>query len=177
MPCAPQNVRRSSRHLKALRKFGQRLANAYRRVVSQLEIGAWGERAACRYLTERGLIPIKRNWHAGRLEADVVLVDGKTIVVAEVKTRHMRFMRHHPAVSAITTEKYTHLERLAASFMRNNGPLCRRFGLREIRIDAVEIYYEPRRWSLRKVSKITWHRGLEGRASPARSSALRRCTT
>jgi len=170
MPRAPQNVRRSSRHLKALRKFGQRVAHAYRRVVSRLEVGAWGERAACRYLAKRGLVPIKRNWHAGRLEADIVLVDGETIVVAEVKTRHVRFVRHHPAVSAINAEKYLHLERLASGFKRNNGPLCRRFRLTEVRIDAVEIYYEPGRWGLHQVSRITWHRGLQRCASPARRS-------
>lgn len=161
MPCAPQNIRRSSRYLKALRKLEQRATDACRRLASQLEVGAWGERAASHYLSHNGLILIKRNWRAGRLEADIIAVEGNTIVVAEVKTRHVRFAQNHPAISAITAEKYLHLERLGSSFVHNNGPLCRRYRLQSVRIDAVEVYYDKPPWGLRRVAQLTWHRGLE----------------
>ncbi len=83
------------------------------------------------------------------------------IVVTEVKTRHIRLMQQHPAMSAITTLKRQRIERVAQSFLRNNGPLCRRFRLNRLRIDAVEVYYKSCRFGLRRAERIIWHRGLE----------------
>ncbi|MBR4723303.1 MAG: YraN family protein, partial [Clostridia bacterium] len=51
------------------------------------QIGDFGESAACRFLEERGIKVLKRNYHERGGEIDVIAKDGKTIVFAEVKTR------------------------------------------------------------------------------------------
>lgn len=161
MSSPSKNIRWRRRHIAPLYKLGSRVAAAYRRLVSKLETGAWGERAAARHLTRNGALPVKRNWHSGRLEADIISVEGNTIVVAEVKTRHARLMQHHPAISAITMQKRQRLERLGRSFVRNNGPLCRRFRLKHLRVDALEVYYERHALGFRRLTSMIWHRGLE----------------
>ena len=103
---------------------------------------------------------IKRNWHSGRLEADIVSVEGRSLIVTEVKTRHRSLQQNYPAMAAITIEKRRHLERIGQSFLRNNGPLCRRFHIRTLRIDTVEVYYERGPLGLRRPHRVVWHRGL-----------------
>lgn len=49
--------------------------------------GVMGEIAACAYLQERGLVPIARRYRSPYGEVDLVLLDGETLVFAEVKAR------------------------------------------------------------------------------------------
>ena len=125
-----------------------------------MQVGAWGERTAVRFLERHGLVVLKRNWQSGRLEADLVALDGKTIVITEVKTRHWNQRERYPALAAIDAGKRRRLDRLCASFMRNNGPLQRRFRLNATRIDGVEVYYERRAFGFRRATRISWHKGL-----------------
>src|SRR4051794_32260717 len=55
--------------------------------LSTRALGAYGERLACRYLLAQGLSILDRNWRCVRGEIDVVAVDGRELVVCEVKTR------------------------------------------------------------------------------------------
>ncbi len=87
------------------------------------------------------MVILKRNWSSTRLEADIIGVEHKTIVVIEVKTRHSSLEDTYPALDAIDAKKITRLRKLGERFIANNGPLCRRFGLRSLRIDALEVYY------------------------------------
>jgi Holliday junction resolvase-like predicted endonuclease len=103
---------------------------------------------------------VKQNWRRVRLEADVVAVDGRAIVIIEVKTRHVRFRSRYPARRAVHAQKRGRLCALARSFARNNGPLCRRFGLAQSRIDAVEVYFRRTLFGMRRVSAIIWHRDI-----------------
>ena len=50
-------------------------------------LGAYGEELAARHLRERGLVVLDRNWRCPLGEIDLVLRDGDTLVVCEVKTR------------------------------------------------------------------------------------------
>lgn len=50
-------------------------------------VGAWGEQVAARHLQAAGLVVIDRNWRCDAGEIDLVLRDGATLVVCEVKTR------------------------------------------------------------------------------------------
>lgn len=104
------------------------------------------------------MIALVSNWRAKRLEADIIAVAGKTVVVVEVKTRNARFKSRFPAIGAITRDKHEHLVALRRRFIRNNGPLCRRYALRKQRIDIVEIYYRRSRVFGRRVDEIRWHR-------------------
>lgn len=52
------------------------------------DLGRRGEQAAEKFLTERGMHLIERNWHNGKHgEVDLILADGQQTVFVEVKTR------------------------------------------------------------------------------------------
>lgn len=123
-------------------------------------VGRWGERIAADYLRRAGVTVVKTNWKAAGLEADIIAVERKTIVILEVKTRHHSQRRHYPAIGAINREKRRHLDTLARAFMRNHAPLCRRIGAKHHRVDAVEVYYVRGRWGLLKTTTIRRHKGL-----------------
>ncbi len=50
-------------------------------------LGRYGETLAERHLTGLGMVLLDRNWRCPDGEADLVLRDGSTLVVCEVKTR------------------------------------------------------------------------------------------
>ena len=51
------------------------------------ELGKWGESLACDRLVAEGWAIADRNWRQGPHEIDIVAVNARTIVFAEVKTR------------------------------------------------------------------------------------------
>lgn len=56
-------------------------------ITTTRELGAYGERLATRYLTDHGFVVVDRNWRCVRGEIDIVAVEGRALVVCEVKTR------------------------------------------------------------------------------------------
>ena len=56
-------------------------------ITTTRELGAYGERLATRYLTDHGFDVVDRNWRCVRGEIDIVAVEGRALVVCEVKTR------------------------------------------------------------------------------------------
>jgi putative endonuclease len=48
--------------------------------------GRAAEEAAAQYLTQQGLVVLRRNFRAGRLEVDIVAAEANTLVIVEVKT-------------------------------------------------------------------------------------------
>ena len=124
--------------------------------------GAWGEKVASHYLERNGLIIIKRNWNSARLEADIIGLEHRTLVVVEVKTRHTSLRETHRAVDAIDAKKLDRLHKLGSRFLSNNGPLCRRYGIKTLRIDGLEVYYRIGPLGCRIKTTIWRHRGLAG---------------
>ena len=61
----------------------------------RVALGAYGEQVAARHLTEAGLTVLERNWRCPLGEIDLVLRDGATLVVCEVKTRVDKIGRAH----------------------------------------------------------------------------------
>lgn len=155
MPCTPKNIRWGHRTSTLLKRWW---GATRRRFVRYHSKGMWGERVARRFLEKNGIIALATNWRIKRLEADLIACDGNTIVVVEVKTRNSRFKSRFPALGAITPTKHAHLVSLGRRFMRNNGPLCRRYALRRRRIDIVEIYYRRASIMGLRVDEIRWHR-------------------
>jgi len=51
------------------------------------QLGLRGENAACEFLVRNNMKIIDRNWRCSYGEADVIALDGKTLVFCEVKTR------------------------------------------------------------------------------------------
>ena len=51
------------------------------------ELGKLGEELACRYLIGKGYKILERNWRNKHKEIDIIAMDGKELVIVEVKTR------------------------------------------------------------------------------------------
>ena len=81
---------------------------------AHLALGRYGEELAARYLRERGLRVLERNWRCPEGEIDIVALDGDCLVVCEVKTRAGTGVGD--PVEAVTWEKAMRLRRLSAAY-------------------------------------------------------------
>ncbi len=82
-------------------------------------LGAYGEDVAARHLVEQGMVLLERNWRCAEGEIDLVLRDGATLVVCEVKTR-TTVLAGTPH-EAITDAKLDRLQRLGARWAAERG--------------------------------------------------------
>lgn len=99
------------------------------------QLGDYGERLACRYLTDIGFTIVERNWRCARGEIDIVAVDGSCLVVCEVKTR--RSEAFGAPFEAVTPTKARRLRRLAGLWVAQ-ATQDRRTG-DELRIDVISV--------------------------------------
>lgn len=76
------------------------------------DLGKWGEDVAVRHLKEQGILVLCRNFRVHRGEADIIGVDGDTLVAFEIKTR--RCQAFGGGLAALTRQK---LERGAIALM------------------------------------------------------------
>ena len=100
-------------------------------------IGAYGEELAARHLTGLGMAVLERNWRCDEGEVDIVLRDGRTLVVCEVKTRTS--LAAGTPHEAINDAKLARLKRLGERWAEERG--IRPDG---IRIDLVAVLRPPR---------------------------------
>ena len=96
-------------------------------------LGDYGERLACRYLTDIGFTILERNWRCARGEIDIVAVDGSCLVICEVKTRSSAAFG--APFEAVTPTKARRLRRLAGLWLSQTE---RRPG-HDVRIDVISI--------------------------------------
>lgn len=82
-------------------------------------IGTYGEGRAARHLADLGMIVLERNWRCDEGEIDIVLRDGATLVVCEVKTRTS--LAAGTPHEAITDEKLGRLKRLGERWVEERG--------------------------------------------------------
>lgn len=78
-------------------------------------VGEYGEQLACRYLRERGMVIVDRNWRCEHGEIDIVARDGDCLVVCEVKTR--RGTGFGEPVDAVIPRKVARLRRLTGVWL------------------------------------------------------------
>ncbi len=90
-------------------------------------IGAYGEERAAQHLISLGMTVLERNWRCSEGEIDIVLRDGSTLVVCEVKTRTSEVAG--TPHEAITDAKLARLKRLGERWAAE----------REIRPDGIRI--------------------------------------
>lgn len=82
-------------------------------------LGRYGEDVAARHLVEQGLVLLERNWRCDEGEIDLVLREGPTLVVCEVKTRtSLEVGTPH---EAITDAKLSRLKRLGERWAAERG--------------------------------------------------------
>ena len=100
------------------------------------EVGRYGEELAARYLEERGLRIVQRNWRCRAGELDIIAVDGDCLVVCEVKTR--RSAAFGPPQAAVTSTKLARLRRLTAMWLAQQSE-----SWPSIRLDVIAITRGP----------------------------------
>jgi putative endonuclease len=100
-------------------------------------LGAYGEALAARHLVAAGMVLLDRNWRCELGEIDLVLRDGRVLVVCEVKARST--VAFGAPLEAVTEQKAARLRRLAARWLAGHD-------LRpaEVRIDLVGVLVPPR---------------------------------
>lgn len=76
--------------------------------------GREAEGIAANYLRKRGLTVVTRNWRGGGGELDLVLLDGDTLVIAEVKRRPLAAA----AVAAVDAAKARRIASATTAFLR-----------------------------------------------------------
>jgi putative endonuclease len=100
-------------------------------------LGAYGEALAARHLVSQGMVLLDHNWRCSVGEIDLVLRDGETLVVCEVKTR--RSTDFGDPLEAVTDVKVARLRRLAVAWLRE-----RRIHPSDVRIDVVGVLQPAR---------------------------------
>lgn len=101
---------------------------------SSREIGLEGENLAAHLLANKGYEILDRNWRCGSGEADIVALDGDTVVLVEVKTRldvgGRRGVVPELAVDAAKRRRYGHI---ALMYLIEHPGLC------SVRFDVIAI--------------------------------------
>jgi putative endonuclease len=100
------------------------------------DLGAWGEDLAARYLQDRGLVLLGRNWRCREGELDLVFTDRIRVVFCEVKTR--TGTEFGLPSETVTEEKAGRVRRAAQRWLREF-----RIGWCPVRYDVVTILAEP----------------------------------
>jgi putative endonuclease len=103
------------------------------------QLGRDGEQAAARYVTHLGWCVLARNWRPSgvhlRGELDIVAVDGRALVMCEVKTRRGTGAGH--PVAGVTSRKLAQLRRLAGAWLAEHPTSVRR----EVRFDVLGLLW------------------------------------
>ena len=81
--------------------------------------GSAGEEMACRFLEERGLRILERNFRCRAGEIDLIAMDGNVLVFAEVKYR--RSPEERFALEAVNAAKQRRITRSALVYMMLRG--------------------------------------------------------
>lgn len=95
-------------------------------------LGTYGEAFAARYLIQQGMVLLDRNWRCELGELDLVLREGRVLVVCEVKTRSS--LAYGTPMEAVTEQKAARLRRLAARWLAEHD-----VHPPEVRIDLVGV--------------------------------------
>jgi putative endonuclease len=100
------------------------------------QLGQEGEDTAVAYLEGAGMRVLERNWRCPQGEIDIVAIDGRCLVVCEVKTRRST-VAGQPA-EAVTPQKVARLRRLTGAWLA-----AQRGHFDDVRIDVVTILRPP----------------------------------
>jgi len=87
-------------------------------VMNKYQNGNYGERLAAEFLERHGYEIIKRNYHYGHGEIDIIAKDGKTLVFIEVKYR--KNLEFGPPENAISKAKQRQIKKIAEAYLYEN---------------------------------------------------------
>jgi putative endonuclease len=77
-----------------------------------------GEELACRYLEDRGIDIVERNWECKSGKADIIALEDDSLVFIEVKARAQGYSGLPESV--VTAKKRTRYEQIAISYLTEN---------------------------------------------------------
>jgi len=80
------------------------------------QLGTYGEDVAAKYLENKGLTILDRNWHSGHKEIDLIAQDSGTLVIAEVKTRSS--LAYGDPQDAIDSRKIIRIVKATDAYLR-----------------------------------------------------------
>ena len=100
------------------------------------QVGIDGENLAARHLVGAGLEIVTRNWRCPVGEIDIVALDGRELVIVEVKTRTST--TYGDPVEAVTYRKQRKLRELAALWLKANPHRG------SVRFDVITVLYPKR---------------------------------
>lgn len=103
------------------------------------QLGQAGEAFACAYLENKGWSILARNWRCREGEIDIVALDGRCVVIVEVKTR--RSTRFGRPIEAVTDVKLRRLRGLGARFAKE----CE-VNATALRVDVIGLEPRGRDW-------------------------------
>lgn len=112
---------------------------------SSKEVGDSGEYLALIFLQFKGFNILHKNWRTGKLEIDIIGMDGNKLVFVEVKSRMVSKEKIHPE-DKVNAAKQLKIIRAAQQFLLKNphsGPL--RFDVISVSINPFShcLYYHP----------------------------------
>lgn len=99
-------------------------------------LGQRGEEIAARHLVRGGMLLVDRNWRCAAGEIDLVLRDGRVLVICEVKTRTT--VAYGAPLEGVSQAKADRLRRLAVRWLRAHD-----MHVDDIRIDLVGVLAPP----------------------------------
>ncbi len=102
---------------------------------SRQRVGQLGENLATAHLRRAGWLILDRNWRCRTGEIDIVGLDGATVVICEVRTRHGA--RAGTGVESVTPRKVRRLRQLAWLWVQHRGarPTALRIDVIGVQID------------------------------------------
>ena len=106
------------------------------RFKNRQELGKRGEELALEYLLQRGMKLLARNWRCGHKELDLVMEDGNTIRIVEVRSRN--FPSQTDPLESIDAAKRKNIIAAAKGFVGENRKLS---GGKEVFFDVVSILF------------------------------------
>ncbi len=109
--------------------------------------GRRGEEVAGRYLEERGLELMERNWGNKWGEIDLIMREGEVLVFVEVKAKKGR--AYGAPWEMVTRRKLAQVKRMGGAYMRKVGWNGR------VRVDVVGVVFDGN-----EVEEIRWWRGV-----------------
>jgi putative endonuclease len=95
------------------------------------DLGRKGEEIAAGFLEKKGYQILEKNWRQWRNEIDIIAMDGKYLVIIEVKTRQSNYFGEPE--TAVTRDKQRALIRAANAYVRYKNINC------EVRFDILSI--------------------------------------
>lgn len=107
------------------------------------QLGSRGEDLAAGYLRDQGYHLLERNWRFGKGEIDIICSKGKTLVIAEVKTRSTEFFGQPE--EAVNKRKRQFLIRAADAYVNKKNLLM------EVRYDILSIIIRDHMHKIRHI--------------------------